>query len=139
MSTRDLARIMIPILIIIMITTVSVWLITNPPSGNLVCNLSSAKGDPHAEYTYKVHFKHWKVNSIETTEVITSKNQEKLKEFEQEKQKTKKENKSDKNYHKKMVLKKGSLKTITTVQYKDLKIKKIKKMYQTLGAKCKYK
>ena len=138
MSTRDLARILIPIFIIIIIITIGAIFIYNPPTGNLVCKLSSAPGDPHAEYTYTVTFKYWNVKTIETKEVITSDNKEVLKKFEQEEKTAQKENELAKDYHKEISLKGKKLKSITTVQYKKLKIKKIKKMYQKLGAKCKY-
>ena len=157
MSTRDLARIGTPILIGIILLFIVIMEIYFPPSGNLVCNLSSAPGDPHADYTYTIHFKHWKIKQIETKEVITSKNKDVLLRFEEQEKEISKEYELVDYYKRDIVLESKKLISTTTVQYdkidydkiqnqskrkinkKSLRIGYTKKIYQELGATCKYK
>ena len=79
MSTRDLARKFGPIAVLVIVLLIVAMFVYFPPSGKMTCKLSSAPGDPHAEYTYTVLFKLWKVKNVETKQVITSSNKELLK------------------------------------------------------------
>lgn len=158
MSTRDLAKILIPTIIGIIIITIIVVAIYFPPKGLLVCNLSSAPGDPHADYIYKVKFSNWKAKQLETQEVITTSNKKLLDSFEEQENKIKTKYK-DLDFYKRTVEKESDKIISTTtinyetidydaiakvegvkeVQKKQIKIGKIKKMYQEIGAKCSYR
>ena len=158
MSTRDLAKKLIPACIGLIVLLVIIVLVYFPPFGKLVCTLSSAPGDPHAEYTYTAYFKLWKVNKIVTEQVITSKNEKLLKKFEEQEQDINKEYKSLDFFERKISLEGKHLTSVTTIDYdridykkmaaigdkvsgkeKTLRIGAAKKMYQESGATCKYK
>ena len=156
MSTRDLARIGIPILIGVIALIIVIVAVYFPPAGNLVCNLSSAPGDPHADYTYTINFSLWKVKEIETKEVITSKNKEILLKFEEIEKEYSKEYELVDYYQRKITVDDKKLTSTTTVQYnkiksnsketneatikrKNLRIGYFKRLCQELGATCKYK
>lgn len=158
MSTRDLAKKLIPVGIVLVVLIVIIIAVYFPPNGKLVCTLSSAPGDPHADYTYTAYFKFWKVNKIVTEEVITSKNKKILEIFEQQEKDINKEFEILDFYERNINLEGKHLTSVTTIDYdridykkmasignkvtnkeKSLKVGATKKMYEESGAKCSYK
>jgi len=157
-STRDLAKRLIPAIIGLIILVVIIIAIYFPPNGKMICTLSSAPGDPHADYTYTAYFKFWKVNKIVTEEVITSKNKKLLETFEKQEEDINKEFKILDFYNREIKLEGKHLTSVTTIDYDRIDYKKMasignkvsskdkvlrigatKKMYQASGATCKYK
>jgi len=158
MSTRDLVRKVLPAVIVgilLIVVAIFVWI---PPTGKLVCSLSSAPGDPQADYTFTIRFNFWKVNKVETKQVITSKNKDLLKAYEKEDQDAIEKYKSLDFFQRKVSIKGEKLTSVTTINYKKVdedtlmelegtvkgknnnyKIGATKKMYEALGATCKYK
>ena len=72
MSTKDLAKIIIPIGIAVIVIVIIIVAIYFPPTGTLECSLQSAPGDPHADYTYRIKFNFWKVKQMEAEEISLS-------------------------------------------------------------------
>jgi len=158
MTTRDLAKILIPTIIGLTLIVILVVAIYYPPTGKMTCTLSSAPGDPQAEYTYVVKFNLWKVHEIESKEVITSKNKNVLNTFKEAEEKAA-DNYKDLNYYTYDISLKGKkLTSVITIDYdkvdysklssleetkknhkKALSINAVKKIYQENGAKCKYR
>ncbi len=157
MSTRDLARIIVPVVIGIIVIAIIVVAIYFPPSGTLVCNLSSAPGDPHAEYTYTVRFKMWKANDLEVKQTIKSENQNLLTRFEEQSKAVQNKYESLSFYKRSVKKDSKSLTSVTSIDYQKIdydalelvegtkvnektrSIGRIKKDYQTSGAKCSYR
>ncbi len=157
MTTRDLAKILIPIGIAIVVITIIVVAVYFPPTGVLECTLKSAPGDPQAEYTYTATFKTWKVKQLVTEEKIRSENKELLQEFQKREDEMTKEYGLVDYFQRDFSLEDKVLTSKTTINYekidyskiltnqekkskkKNLRIGTLKKTYQNLGANCKYK
>ena len=155
MSTRDLARIIIPILIVIIIASIVVVAVYFPPNGTMVCTYASAPGDPHAEFTYTAHFKLWKVLDTTSEVIVQSKNKkilEDLKMVAEEDQANL--NKVD-HYKTTISMKGDKLRKVTKIDYqkmtskqlaalegntnpKKVTISSFKKRYKEIGATCSY-
>ena len=147
MTTRELRIKLTPLVIAIVFFVILCIAIYNPPFGNMTCSISSAPGDPHAEYIYKVKFNFWRVNQVESTEMITSKNKEILELFQEITEKEQEKHKEETNYNLTTSIKNNTLTAITTLQYnntknkefKKLSINKLKKIYLKNGAICNYR
>ena len=157
MSTRDLTRILVPVIIGIIVITIIVVALYFPPSGTLVCYLSSAPGDPHADYTYTVRFKMWKANDLEVKQIIKSEDKNLLTRFEEQSKAVKSKYESLSYYKRSVKKDSSSLTSITNINYQKIdydalelvegtkvnketrSIRKIKKNYQEIGAKCSYR
>ncbi|MBP5679069.1 MAG: hypothetical protein J6X28_04505 [Bacilli bacterium] len=156
-TTRDLAKVLIPCGIVVILLIIFIVAIYFPPSGKMTCTMKSAPGDPEANYTYVIQFRFWRVNALELTQTITSKNQVLLTLFQKEEETILKENQGKKYYSSTVTLKDKTLTTKTTIRYdkmtakevrlddgskttpKKIKIGELKKIYENNGAVCKYR
>ena len=147
MSTRELRIKLTPLVIAIVFFGILCMAVYNPPFGKMTCTISSAPGDPHAEYTYKVNFNFWRVNTVESTEMITSKNKDILKLFQEMEEQEQAKHKNETYYTMTSSIKNNTLTSVTTLQYKQaqnaklkkISINKLKKIYLKNGAICSYR
>ena len=147
MSTRELRIKLTPLVIAMLFFIILCIALYNPPFGKMTCTISSAPGDPHAEYIYKVHFNLWEVNEVESTEMITSKDKKLLQLFKEMEEKEQAKHKNEKYYTMTTSIKNNTLTSITTLQYKlsgkkefkKLSVNKLKKIYVKNGAICTYR
>lgn len=157
MSTRDLARIGIPILIVVIIISVVVVAKYFPPNGKLVCEYASAPGDPHADYIYTANFSFWKVKKVETRMVLTSQKKEVLEEYKKNTEEAIQPLKELKHYKNEIILDGKQLTSIVSIDYehmneselsaiegnasktkKSISIRTLKRIYTEIGANCSY-
>ena len=149
MTTRELRKMLTPVVVGLILIGIVYVAVAHPPFGTLTCKMSSAPGDPHAEYVYKATFSFWKVKQMNITETITSKNQAILELFQELEKKENEQYKSLSYYESNSSLKEKELVLTTSIRYGKeskkesnqgpIKVGKLKKIYQKNGAICSYR
>ena len=131
----------------------------DPINGKMICTYKTESDKLKSTYKYNIEFKFRKVTYLETYEVITSEDEELLKEYKESLEMLSSIYENLKYYNNDIKLKNNSLTTKTKINYSKLdmteykklnpnnpliknnkiSIKDIKKVYERNGAKCTYK
>ena len=155
MTTKDLIKKYIPVGVLGVMVIIIVLCTYFPPFGTMICEMKSAPGDIDAQSTYTANFSLWHVDTLKITEIISSKDKEKLEEYKKSLEEDNNKFKKLNHFTNTISIEDETITNTTTIDYdkidkKELKkieknfsnrmirIGVLKKIYTKNGATCKY-
>lgn len=151
MSTKDIYKKIIPIVLLSVVIIMVIAYILLPISGTLVCTNKVTPGDSTINYEYKIDFKFRKIQTIKIKQKIKSEDEKTIEKYKDILLDTKKTYEKDKYYNATIEVKKQNIIYNADINYKKINLKntkssnkkqtigELKKNYERSGAICKYK
>ena len=142
MTTRDIGKIALIVLPILLVVAIIYIIVFVPINGTMICKDDFTMGELNQKSIYTVSFKYRKVNTIHFVQTITSSNEDAIIEHQKSLLDSIKETK-DPNKKESLSFDGTKLKYEMTIKYKKKKEKisvgKLKEIYKESGTTCKYK
>ena len=156
MTSVDAIKKIVPVTLIVLFIIVVLVFLFMPPKGKLVCELDRTPGELSINYKYSADYSLWTVRELTVEENISSKNKDTLKKYKESIEKDYKSfSKIDSiNSNVEMIetslvsstfhidytnLKKDDYKSLgNSMNYKNIFVGKLKKIYTNNGASCHY-
>ena len=156
MTSVDVIKKYVPLCLLVIFVIVAMIFLLIPPKGKLVCEMENAPGDLNVSYKYSADYSLWIVKELTVNEEVSSKDKEKLKTYKESLEKYYKVYSNIDSISSKVEMIETSLVSSTfhvdysrmnnsdykamgdKMNYKNIFVGKLKKIYTKNGATCRY-
>lgn len=156
MTSIDIVKKYVPLCIMVVFVIVALVFLLIPPQGKLVCQMENAPGDLNVSYKYSADYSMWIVKELTVNEEVSSKDKDKLKQYKESLEKDYKIYSNIDSINSSVEMIETSLVSSTFhvdyshmnnddykvmgdhMNYKNIFIGKLKKIYTKNGASCHY-